>query len=102
MRRSSPIATNQNNAVTTNTSMNFLSAAGCSSRAVSRKRSASSPGSVRASHNPQAGPSVAEVERYTHAAGQCSVPAVANSSTPMATTKNEFCSSSFAIIRRSP
>ena len=36
--------------------------------------------------------------RNTHAAGQSSVPADANNSAPRATTKMEFCSSSFAIM----
>src|ERR1700731_110505 len=92
------MAINQITTTATNTSMNFLSDAGCPSRAVSRTRSASSAGSVLASHNPQAGPSTREVTRKAHAPGQCRVPADANSSSPIATTKPEFCSRSFAIM----
>src|SRR5439155_20741990 len=65
-------------------------------------RSASRAGSVFASHNPQAGPMTALVTRKTHAEGQSSVPAVANSKAPSGTTKKVFCSSSFAIMRRVP
>jgi hypothetical protein len=63
-----------------------------------RMRSASRAGSVFASHNPQAGPMIALVTRKTQAEGQSSVPAVANSKAPSATTKMVFCSRSFAIM----
>src|SRR3954467_8933186 len=61
-------------------------------------RSASRAGSVLASHNPPAGPITALTARNTHAAGQCTEPAAANSSAPMATTKMVFCVSSLAIM----
>jgi len=64
-------------------------------------RSASSAGSVLASHNPQDMPRIAIVLRKTHAAGQRGVPAGTNNSAPMTTIQIRFCSNSFAIMRRS-
>src|SRR5882724_6516163 len=60
-------------------------------------RSASSAGSVLASHSPHATPRIATVPRNTHATGQCSVPAGTNSSAPMTATQMMFCSNNFAI-----
>ena len=82
-----------------NASMNFLSAAGWSAWNIGRMRSASSAGSVLASHNPQIGPMTALVTSNTHAAGQSSEPAVANNTAPIMKTERLFCSKSFAIMR---
>ena len=59
MRRSSPIATNQISAARPNTSMNFLSAAGCPSCTVGRIRSASSAGSTLRKPQAAGGPMIA-------------------------------------------
>src|SRR6266481_9176600 len=64
-------------------------------------RSASSAGSVLASHTPQAMPRIATVPRYTHAAGQCSVPAGTNNNAPMTAIQMMFCNNNFAITRHS-